>query len=183
MKQGQAEPVTPPKAVAGAQLAIELRHLRYFVALADAGSFTRAAERMFVAQPTLSQQIRRLEEIVGTRLLQRRREGLQLTMAGAVLLEASRTVLSLVDHEVNRTRQVAGLGRPRLRVVVPPRLPDAFAVEAASALRSAAVVADVDLLWLEAPLDAAFSLITQRRADAGLGWLTARPEALPALLD
>jgi len=104
MKQGQAEPVTLPKAVAGAPLAIELRHLRYFVALADAGSFTHAAERMFIAQPTLSQQIRRLEEIVGTQLLHRRREGLQLTKAGAVLLDASRTVLSLVDHEVNRTR-------------------------------------------------------------------------------
>ena len=183
MKQGQAEPATLPTAVAGAPPAIELRHLRYFVALADAGSFTDAAERMFIAQPTLSQQIRRLEEIVGTQLLQRRREGLQLTKAGAVLLDASRTVLSLVDHEVNRTRQVAGLGRPRLRVVVPPRLPDAFAVEAASALRSAAAAADVDLVWMEAPLDAGFSLIRQRRADAGLGWLTASPEALPAPLD
>lgn len=86
MKQGQAEPVTLSKAVAGAPLAIELRHLRYFVALADAGSFTHAAEQIFIAQPTLSQQIRRLEEIVGTQLLQRRREGLQLTKAGAVLL-------------------------------------------------------------------------------------------------
>jgi DNA-binding transcriptional LysR family regulator len=90
---------------------------------------------MFVAQPTLSQQIRRVEEIVGTQLLERRREGLQLTKAGAVLQDASRSVLALVDHEVNRTRQAAGLGRPRLRVVMPPRLPDAFAVEAASALR------------------------------------------------
>ncbi len=183
MKQGQTEPVTLPKAVAGAPLAIELRHLRYFVALADAGSFTHAAEQMFIAQPTLSQQIRRLEEIVGTQLLQRRREGLQLTKAGAVLLDASRSVLSLVDHEVNRTRQAAGLGRQRLRVVVPPPLPDAFAVEAASALRSAAAAADVDLVWMEAPLDAGFSLIRQRRADAGLGWLTASPEALPAPLD
>src|ERR1700722_20410854 len=182
MKQGQAEPVTLPKAVAGAPLAIELRHLRYFVALADAGSFTHAAEQMFIAQPTLSQQIRRLEEIVGTQLLQRRREGLQLTKAGAVLLDASRTVLSLVDHEVHRTRQAAGLGRQRLRVVVPPRLPDAFAVQAASALRSAAAAAEVDLLWLEAPLDAGFSLIRQRRADAGLGWLTDSPEALPSPL-
>src|ERR1700743_1983508 len=115
MKQGWAEPVTLPKAVAAAPLAIELRHLRYFVALADAGSFTHAAEQMFIAQPTLSQQIRRLEEIVGTQLLQRRREGLRLTPAGTVLLDASRTVLSLVDHEVNRTRQGGRPGRPRLR--------------------------------------------------------------------
>ena len=182
MKQGQAEPVTLPEAVAVAPPAIELRHLRYFVALADAGSFTHAAERMFIAQPTLSQQIRRLEEIVGTQLLQRRHEGLQLTKAGTVLLDASRTVLSLVDHEVNRTRQAAGLGRQRLRVAVPPRLPDAFAVGAASALRSAAAAADVDLVWMEAPLDAEFSLIRQHRADAGLGWLTASPEALPSPL-
>src|SRR6478609_4313187 len=183
MKQGQADTITLPKAVTGAPLAIELRHLRYFVALADAGSFTHAAERMFIAQPTLSQQIRRLEEIVGTQLLRRRREGLQLTKAGAVLLDAARTVLSLVDHEVSRTRHAAGLGRQRLRVVVPPPLPDALAVEAASALRSAAAAAGVEIAWMEAPLDAGFSLIVQRRADAGLGWLTAGPEALPAPLD
>src|SRR5258705_2697380 len=178
MNQVQAGPVTLPKAVQGASPAIELRHLRYFVALADAGSFTHAAERMFIAQPTLSQQIRRLEDIVGTPLLRRRREGLQLTKAGAVLLDASRTVLSLVDHEVNRTREAAGLGRQRMRVVVPPRLPDAFAVEAASALRSAAAAAEVDLVWMEAPLDAGISLIQQRRADAGLRWLTANPKPL-----
>jgi len=74
---------------------LELRHLRYFVAVADAGTFTHAAERMFIAQPTLSQQIRRLEELVGTPLLQRRREGVRLTEAGKVLLEESRTVLCL----------------------------------------------------------------------------------------
>jgi len=182
MRQGQAALVGRPEA-AGAPQAIELRHLRYFTAVADAGSFTHAAERMFIAQPTLSQQIRRLEEIVGTPLLQRRREGLRLTPAGTVLLDASRTVLSLVDHEVDRTRQAAGLGRPRLRVVVPPGLPDALAVEAASALRSAAAVSDVEIAWLEAPLDAEFSMIRQHRADAGLGWLTAGPEALPAPLD
>jgi DNA-binding transcriptional LysR family regulator len=116
-------------------------------------------------------------------LLQRRREGLRLTPAGTVLLDASRTVLSLVDHEVNRTRQAAGLGRPRLRVVMPPGLPDDLAVEAASALRSAAAAADVEMAWLEAPLDAEFSLIRQRRADAGVGWLTDSPEALPDPLE
>ena len=162
---------------------IELRHLRYFVALAEAGSFTRAAEQMFIAQPTLSQQIRRLEELVGTELLTRRRDGVRLTKAGMVLLDTARKVLSLVDHGVSRTKQAAGLGRQRLRVVVPPRLPDTLAAGTASALRSAAAAADLDIVWMETPLDAEFSLIRQHRADAGLGWLTDGPGALPAPLD
>ena len=73
----QPEPVKLPRP-AEAPLAIELRHLRYFLTLADVGSFTRAAERMFIAQPILSQQIRRLEEIVGAPLLHRRRDGVRL---------------------------------------------------------------------------------------------------------
>ena len=68
-------------------------------------------------------------------------------------------------------------------MVVPPGLPDALAVEAASALRSVAAAADVDVVWMEIPLDAEFSVIRQRRADAGLGWLTTSPEALAAPLD
>jgi DNA-binding transcriptional LysR family regulator len=167
----------------GAPQGVELRHLRYFVAVADAGTFTHAAERMFVAQPTLSQQIRRLEELVGTPLLQRRREGVRLTTAGTVLLEESRAVLSLIDHGVSRTRQAAGLGRPRLRFVVPPYLPAALAVAAASQLRATAAAAGVDVSWMEIALDAEFSAIGQRRADAGLGWLAAAAGAPPAGLD
>ena len=162
---------------------VELRHLRYFVAIAEAGTVTHAAERLFIAQPTLSQQLRRLEDIVGTRLLHRQREGVRLTTAGAVLLEASRAILSLVDHGVSLTRQAAGLGRQRLRVVVPPHLPDALAAETASRLRSAAAAADVDVTWLETPLDSEFSVIHQHKADAGLGWLPGAGEDLPAPLD
>jgi DNA-binding transcriptional LysR family regulator len=164
-------------------LGVELRHLRYFVAVADAGTFTHAAERMFIAQPTLSQQIRRLEEMLGTPLLQRRREGVRLTVAGAVLLEEARSVLSRVDHGVSRTRQVAGLARPRLRFVVPPYLPEALAVDVTSRLRRTAADAGLDVVWLETPLDAEFSPICQRRADAGLGWTSAASEALPSPLD
>jgi regulatory helix-turn-helix LysR family protein len=129
---------------------VELRHLRYFVAVADAGTFTHAAERMFIAQATLSQQIRRLEEIVGTPLLQRGRVGVRVTDAGSVLLEESRAVLSLVDHGVNRTRQVAGLGRPRLQFVMPASLPEDLAVAVASRLRRTAAAAGVEVAWIEA---------------------------------
>jgi DNA-binding transcriptional LysR family regulator len=179
MKQAEAESMVLSDADGATPQGVELRHLRYFVAVADAGTFTQAAERMFIAQPTLSQQIRRLEEMVGTPLLQRRREGVRLTDAGTVLLEESRTVLSLVDHGVSRTRQAAGVGQPRLRFVVPPHMPEALAVEAASQLRTTAAAASVDVAWLETTLDVEFSLIRQHRADAGLGWLTGADDAVP----
>jgi DNA-binding transcriptional LysR family regulator len=183
MKQLEAVAAQPPRSACGALQNVELRHLRYFVAVAEAGSFTDAAERMFIAQPTLSQQLRRLEDIIGARLLDRRREGVRLTQAGVVLLEASRAVLSLVDHGVSHTRQAAGLGRQRLRVVVSPHLPEALAVETASRLMLAAASADVDVAWLDASLDSEFSLIRECKADAGLGWLTGAGGELPAPLD
>src|SRR5690348_106443 len=166
-----------------APLGVELRHLRYFVTVADAGTFTRAAERLFIAQPTLSQQIRRLEQIVGTPLLHRRRAGVALTAAGTVLLQAARDVLSAADHAVGQTRQAAGLGRPQLRLVIPADLPESLAVQAITRLRSAADAGQVAITWLETALDAEFSPIRQRRADAALGWLTASPDALPAPLE
>jgi DNA-binding transcriptional LysR family regulator len=183
MTRTQPEPVPRPADGAGPPQGLELRHLRYFVAVADAGSFTRAAEQIFIAQPTLSQQIRRLEQMVGAPLLHRGRDGVQLSAAGTMLLDAARDVLSMVEHGVSQTRRAAGLGRPRLRFVIPPRLPEALAVTTASALWSAAAAADVDVVWIDTPLDAEFSPVRQRQADAGLGWLTTSPHALPAPLD
>ena len=183
MKQAQAEPVRLPRADAQAPQGLELRHLRYLVAVADAGTFTRAAERLFIAQPTLSQQIRRLEQIVGTPLLHRRPDGVRLTAAGAVLLDAARDAQAAVDHAVSQTRQAAGLGRARLRVVLPADLPDSLAVQTASRLRSAADSAGVAVSWMDTPLDAEFSPIREHRADAGLGWLTVSPDTLPAPLE
>jgi DNA-binding transcriptional LysR family regulator len=183
MNRAQAEPAQRPAAAAGAPQGLELRHLRYFAAVADAGTFTRAAERLFIAQPTLSQQIQRLEQIAGTPLLRRDRDGVRLTAAGTLLLDAARDVLSAVDHAVAQTRQAAGLGRPRLRFALPADLPDSLAVQATCRLRSAADAGQVAITWLETPLDEQFSPIRQRRADAGLGWLTASPDTLPAPLE
>jgi DNA-binding transcriptional LysR family regulator len=173
----------PPAGPGAAHHGLELRHLRYLVAIADAGTFTHAAARLFVTQPTLSQQIRRLEEMVGTPLLDRRPDGVRLTEAGRVLLEESRTVLSLVEHGVRRSRQAAGLGRPRLRIALPPQLPEGLAAVAAVRLWSVATLAGVEVSWLEAPGDTGFALIRQRRADAALGWVRPDEQELPDPLD
>ena len=69
---------------------MELRHLRYFVAIAEERSFTAAAERLWVAQPGLSTQIRRLETELGVRLFERHARGVDLTEAGALFLERAR---------------------------------------------------------------------------------------------
>jgi DNA-binding transcriptional LysR family regulator len=76
---------------------MELRHLRYFVAIAEERSFTRAAERLWVAQPGLSTQIRRLESELGVQLFERHTRGVDLTTAGELFLERARTALAAAD--------------------------------------------------------------------------------------
>src|SRR6188472_3142216 len=76
---------------------MELRHLRYFIAIAEERSFTRAAERLWVAQPGLSTQIRRLESELGVQLLERHTRGVDLTEAGELFLERARLALAAAD--------------------------------------------------------------------------------------
>ena len=86
---------------------IELRHLRYFVAVAEEASFTAAAHRVHVAQQALSTQIRQLEDAVGARLLDRTSKGTVLTPAGAVFLTTARETLDGVDRGVTAARNAA----------------------------------------------------------------------------
>jgi DNA-binding transcriptional LysR family regulator len=76
---------------------MELRHLRYFLAIAEERSFTRAAERLWVAQPGLSTQIRRLESELGVQLFERHTRGVDLTDAGELFVERARAVLEAAD--------------------------------------------------------------------------------------
>jgi LysR family transcriptional regulator, hca operon transcriptional activator len=87
---------------------MELRHLRYFVAVAEAGSLTVAAEqKLRTSQPSLSRQIRDLEAEVGAQLLTRRARGIELTPAGRVFLDHARSVLSQVEAAAEAARRVA----------------------------------------------------------------------------
>ena len=76
---------------------MELRHLRYFIAIAEERSFTRAAERLWVAQPGLSTQMRRLEAELGVQLFERHPRGIDLTQAGELFLERARVAVSAAD--------------------------------------------------------------------------------------
>jgi DNA-binding transcriptional LysR family regulator len=97
---------------------VELRHLRYFVAIAEERSFTRAAERLWVAQPGLSTQIRRLEAELGLQLFERHTRGVDVTPAGALFLERARAALAAADaaSATGRDLQAGLIGHVRLGV-------------------------------------------------------------------
>src|ERR1700694_2889030 len=92
---------------------MELRHLRYFVAVAEAGSLTVAAARkLHTSQPSLSRQIRDLEDELGAPRLRRRVDGSERTPAGRAFLEHARSVLSQVEAAIEAARRVAHPAKP-----------------------------------------------------------------------
>ena len=86
---------------------IEVRHLRYFVAVAEEGSFTAAARRVHVSQQVLSTQIQQLETILGVRLLERSSRGAAVTAAGASFLGGARSTLAELDRAASAARNSA----------------------------------------------------------------------------
>jgi DNA-binding transcriptional LysR family regulator len=86
---------------------MELRHLRYFVAVAEMENVSRAArQRLHVAQPSLSRQIRDLEDEVGVQLLERTAKSVRLTDAGRAFLEEVRAILKHTDEAVQKARGI-----------------------------------------------------------------------------
>jgi DNA-binding transcriptional LysR family regulator len=86
---------------------MELRHLRYFVVVAEEGHITRAAERLGMQQPPLSQQIKAMERELGEQLFRRKARGVELTNAGHVLLGEARSMLAQLDRALETTRRAA----------------------------------------------------------------------------
>jgi DNA-binding transcriptional LysR family regulator len=95
---------------------VELRHLRYFVAVADAGSFVSAAKALNLAQPALSRQIQALEKLVGVTLFERLPHGVRLTSAGRAFLKDARRTIKTAERAVARARDGAEVRHDRIRV-------------------------------------------------------------------
>lgn len=99
---------------------MELHHLRYFVAVAEERHFGRAAQRLHVTQPPVSQRVRDLENELGLQLLERSPQGVLLTEAGAILLEHARNVLREVEAATIAMRRIRRGPMGELRVGLPP---------------------------------------------------------------
>ena len=148
---------------------IEARHLRYFVAVAEERGFRRAAQRLHLSQPPLSQQVAQLEARVGAQLLVRSRQGVALTRAGETFLRDARTVLADLDRAVESARR-AGAGETGLVRVgfvgsaVYPVVPDV--VRAFRAARP-----DVEVRLRELPTTAQVTALATGALDVGFARL------------
>src|SRR3712207_5224314 len=93
---------------------VEFRQLRYFLAVAEEGRFSRAANRLHIAAPSLSQQIRALERDLRVTLFDRTPRGAELTPAGRVLVERARVILAEVDRARQDVRSAGSSGREQV---------------------------------------------------------------------
>ena len=132
-------------------MAIELRLLRYFAAVAEERHVGKAAARLFISQPALSQQIRALEEQVGVPLFTRHPRGVELTEAGEVLLDEARAVLGEADRLESTVMQLRRGRGETLRIGLPPGLPRALLPRLLAALREQEPEAGADIRELTTP--------------------------------
>jgi DNA-binding transcriptional LysR family regulator len=155
---------------------VELRHLRYFVAVAEELHFRRAAERLYVAQPAVSEQIRKLEAELGVRLFDRTHRSVSLTDAGRAMLVEARRVLHLAEAAQLAARNASAGAGTRLQIgYVPDALPGTV-VRALQSLGSAAPRVEVSF-----ETGAALELIESvrdRRLDAAIVGLPAPAKGL-----
>lgn len=148
---------------------MELRHLRYFVAVANERNFTRAAEVLNIAQPPLSRQIRQLEEEVGAELIDRESRPLKLTEAGRLLYEQAVHVLSGVEQLHSMMHQLSEAGRRRFVIGFVGSTLYGLLPEVIRRFRACASHVDVSLL--ECSTVEQIAALKDGRIDVGFGRL------------
>lgn len=141
------------------------RSLRYLIAVAEYGSFTRAAETLYVSQPTLSQQIKHLEESLGVQLLDRSGRNVRLTDAGEVYLHHARRALGELDAGTRAINDVQDLSRGSLRLGWTP-ITDYLACSLLAKFNS--LYPGILLSTFEMPQDDIETAVTEDRIDVGI---------------
>ncbi len=144
---------------------MELRHLRYFVAVADEMNFRRAAQRLHVSQPPLSRQIHDLEDELETKLFDRSRQKLALTPAGETFLKEARQILSLVQRAAQLAKAASRGEAGQLSLAILPPIGGLFLPPAVRAFRERYPVVDLTILDL-VPQEQITALL-DRRIDLG----------------
>jgi LysR family hca operon transcriptional activator len=146
---------------------MELRHLRYFIAVAEEGSFSNAAERrLHTAQPSLSRQIRDLELQLGVKLLERKARGIELTAAGQVFLDHARLVLVQLDAAGDAARRAEQPERPGFVIGFIPGQEVVWLSETLRIVREEAPGIDITISSLSSPELA--NALMQNRMDVAL---------------
>jgi DNA-binding transcriptional LysR family regulator len=159
---------------------MELRHLRYFVAVAEELHFRRAAERLHVAQPAVSEQVRKLEQELGVRLFDRTQRSVSLTTSGAALLEEARHVLRHAEVAQQAARNARDRVTMRLRIGY---LSDSLPASVPRALRHLASTAPAVEIALETgPAHRLVEELRARRLDAVITSLPAPTSGLRTTL-
>ena len=149
--------------------AVELRHLRYFRAVAEAGSFTRAAAEIGLTQPTLSQQIAQLERELGVGLITRGKREWRLTQAGELVLQYSRRVLGDLASLRSSLNDLSGMRRGSLCLGVLPVLAQDLLPLALPKFHQAHP--EIRVTVLEMTVDQMAKALAQGGIDAGIGCL------------
>jgi len=149
---------------------LEIRHLRYFLAVAEAGSFSRAADRLGISQPNISQQLRDLEVALRVNLFQRRGKRILLTSAGHIFEEHARSLLHQIENLHQELTVEPGQMRGALHLGVVPILnvalmPPLLGMFAAAHPRVSLTVEEISSTEIE-------TAIEEGRMDVGLGFLT-----------
>jgi LysR family cyn operon transcriptional activator len=149
---------------------VEIRHLRYFLAVAEAGSFSRGADRLGISQPSVSQQMRDLETDLRVRLFERRGKRILLTPSGLIFQEHAHAILSQLENCLQELSSEPGQLRGVLRLGVVPILnvslvPQLMGVFAPAHPGISLIVEEISSTEIETALE-------EGRMDVGLGFLT-----------
>ena len=144
---------------------MELRHLRYFLAVAEEGHITRAAERLDIQQPPLSRQIKEIERELNVQLFRRKPRGVELTEAGRALLTGARALFERLDRTLETTRRTARGEQGRISVgVTPTCMYHPFVPQVVRSFREA--FPQVELRLEESPSTQLFRHLADEQIDA-----------------